>query len=51
MLLILPVFFGATGVAMCQACADLLSQAIAIPLAVGTKKVIRDKEQEMQENL
>ena len=46
MLLILPPLFGANGVAMCQACADILTLAVAIPLAIGTHTVIRRKEAE-----
>lgn len=40
MLLFLPWLFGANGVAMCQACADILTLAVAIPLAINTRKVV-----------
>ena len=42
MILILPQFFGITGVEMTQACADVLSLFIAVPLAISELRKFND---------
>ena len=42
--LIVPTLFGAEGVAACQACADFLMLAVALPLSIKTFRIIKQAE-------
>lgn len=42
LILILPHFFGLFGVQVCQACADILSFLLAVPIAMNGLRALRD---------
>ncbi len=42
LIIILPHFLGLQGVEMCQACADMLSFVLAVPIAMSGFKALRD---------
>lgn len=50
-ILILPLIFGANGVAACQSAADLLMLAIALPLGIKAFRIIRQRESEVCGNV
>ncbi len=46
MILLLPPLFGALGVQMAQACADVLAFALAVPLVIPVLKMLKRREEE-----